>query len=178
MIHTSGTTVRERQDPLMRHFQQNPADAVIEDRAKTVFDLTHDPFHGRVSIGREDLDVSIPFGIHHAVGGYHDAPNPGDLLCAALAACLDSTIRIIAQRLKIQLHKLEIEVIAKADVRGTLMVNKDVPVGFQGINCLMNIEPAKDTHPESLHKLIAMSEYCCVNLQTLSTSVDIVSQRI
>lgn len=73
------------------------------------------------------------FGIHRAVGGYHDAPNPGDILCAALASCLDSTIRIIADRLGITLTSLEVDVTAEVDVRGTLVVNRDIPVGFQAM---------------------------------------------
>lgn len=40
--------------------------------------------------------VRVPVGVHRAVGGLHDAPTPGDLLCAALAACQDSTFRMIA----------------------------------------------------------------------------------
>lgn len=33
-------------------------------------------------------DAPLQFGIHRAIGGFHDYPNPGDLLNAALAACL------------------------------------------------------------------------------------------
>jgi uncharacterized OsmC-like protein len=72
-----------------------------------------------------------PLGIHHAVGGYHDAPNPGDLLCAALASCLDSTLRIIAARLGVRLVALEVDVTADVDVRGTLMLDRAVPVGLR-----------------------------------------------
>jgi hypothetical protein len=38
------------------------------------------------------------FGTHTAVGGESDYPVPGELLCAAVASCLDSTIRTIANR--------------------------------------------------------------------------------
>ena len=29
----------------------------------------------------------LPVGVHGAIGGPHDAPTPGDILCSALVAC-------------------------------------------------------------------------------------------
>jgi uncharacterized OsmC-like protein len=74
----------------------------------------HDPFHGSVTVG--DSLTRPEFGIHRAVGGDHDLPNPGDMLCAAPAACLDSTVRMIAARLGMGLRRLEVDVRAIADV--------------------------------------------------------------
>jgi uncharacterized OsmC-like protein len=53
------------------------------------------------------------------------------MLCAALAACLDSTIRIIADHLDVTLSSLEVGVTAEVDVRGTLLMDRKVPGGFQ-----------------------------------------------
>ena len=92
----SGIDVRSRQDPLRKHYKETPEDARITDRAITTGGTETDPFHGKVVPGTEDYGVVWPFGIHRAIGGYHDLPNPGDMLSAALATCLDSTIRIIA----------------------------------------------------------------------------------
>lgn len=61
----------------------------------------------------------------------HDAPNPGDMLCGALAACMDSTIRKVADHLGVTLTSLEVKVAAEVDVRGCLAVDRKVPVGFQ-----------------------------------------------
>ena len=77
---------RNRQDPLCARYRDVPAEARITDRARTQRGLESDPFHGQVVPGSEDYGLEWPFGIHRAVGGYHDAPNPGDLPCAALAA--------------------------------------------------------------------------------------------
>lgn len=165
--------VRERQDPLMQNYAVNPEDAQIIDRAKTKGGTATDAFHGNVVLGNEEFGVILPFGIHKAVGGYSDAPNPGDLLCGALAACLDSTIRIIAERFGVKLESLEVSVEANLDVRGTLLVNREVPVGFQTINCDVNLKAAKGTNPRILQKLLSAAENSCVTMQTLLSSVSI-----
>ena len=96
MSHASTSSiVKQRQDPLRARYRSVAADAQITDSARTVADVAADPFHGTVVPG-DGHGNRWRFGIHRAVGGYHDLPNPGDVLCAALASCLDFTIRIIA----------------------------------------------------------------------------------
>lgn len=165
--------VRARQQPLRDRYKAAPTDALITDHARTINGVETDPFHGTVVPGSKDYGVVWPFGIHSAVGGEHDGPNPGDLLCAALAACLDSTIRIIANRLAISIASLEVDVSADVDVRGTLVVDRAVPVGFQTMRCQVNIQAAEGTDPGLVEKLLAAAEYSCVNLQTLRTGVAI-----
>ncbi|PHN04725.1 OsmC family protein [Flavilitoribacter nigricans] len=167
MINTNAHSVRERQDPLRQAYRTQAELAQITDRAETSDAVQDNPFNGWVKAGNEADTPGIRFGIHRAVGGYHDAPNPGDFLCAALAACLDSTIRIIAERMKVKLEKLTVEVTADVDVRGTLMVSREVPVGFQSINCAVNIQAVAGTDPKVVQTLISTAEHCCVNMQTL-----------
>ena len=158
---------------MREQYQEAPEAALVTDRAKTTgYDLS-DPWHGEVEPGSEDHGERWPQGVHRAVGGFHDAPNPGDILCAALATCLDSTIRLIADRLGVALEKLEVEVTADVDVRGTLVVRRDVPVGFQSMRCHVDIEPAEGTDPKLVKKLLRGSEYSCVNLHTLRNGVPV-----
>lgn len=65
-----------------------------------------DPYHGKLVPG-EGHNVKWGFGVHQAVGGLHDAPVPGDILCAALAACQESAIRMVANLLGITLTSEE-----------------------------------------------------------------------
>lgn len=121
--------VRERQDPLRKRYREAPEEACITDHA-VASSAGVDPFHGKVAAGG---GAPFAYGIHRAVGGDHDLPNPGDLLCAALAACLDSSLRLIAARMAVKLETLEVAATAFADVRGCLMVDSSVPAGFQRI---------------------------------------------
>lgn len=107
------------------------------------------------------------------MGGDHDLPNPGDLLSAALAACLDSTIRIIADRNGVVLDHLVVDVRSEVDVRGTHMVDTSVPVGFQGITCDICARAADGTDPALVRKIVVAAERSCVNLQTLRNGVTV-----
>lgn len=162
------STVERRQRPLIERYRQAPGEARIIDRARTWGGVGEDPFHGRVVAGPDGHGTEIAFGIHRAVGGDHDAPNPGDLLCAGLAACMDSTLRMIADRLGVRLAELEVEVTAHADVRGCLRVDRAVPVGFQRIRCETRLRPADGTEPALVARLRAAAEECCVVFQTLA----------
>lgn len=167
---------KARQDGLYPLYQQSPELATITDRAITRGGVNKGPFHGNVQAGDPTKDPIIPFGIHKAVGGFSDMPNPGDILCAAIASCLDSTIRIIADRLNVPLTFLEVEVKAEVDVRGTLLISRETPVGFQKIKCYVNMEAAKGTDPEMLNNLLVFAEHSCVNIQTLKNGVEIETQ--
>ncbi len=174
-IKESGKTVRKRQDPLMKRYLVKPKEAAISDNAKTTDGVKTDPFHGSVSLGDEELGVDLPFGIHKAVGGYSDAPNPGDLLCGALSSCLGSTIRIMAERFGVKLTALEVDVAADLDVRGTLQVDRNVPVGFQRLRCRVNVSAAEGTDPNIVKGLVDAAERSCVVMQTLISGVSIES---
>jgi uncharacterized OsmC-like protein len=171
MSKSSGSIVKQRQDPLREHYRSAAEEARIADHARTIDDRA-DPFHGAVVLG-EGLGSQWPFGIHRAVGGYHDGPNPGDMLCAALASCLDSTIRMVADRLEVPIKSLEVDVSAEVDVRGTLLVDRTVPVGFQDIDCRVRLQPAPDSDPTKLRLLYAAAEHSCVVLQTLRHGVQV-----
>ena len=165
--------IRSRQAPLRKRYKKEPDAAWVTDRARTIGENPTDPFHGIVEPGSEDHGAVWSFGVHRGVGGPHDAPVPGDILCAALAACLDSTIRIVAQHLRIRFKALEVEVTGEADLRGTLLVDPEVPVGFQKMRCSIRIKPAEDTEPRVLKKLIEAAEHSCVVMQTLRSGVSV-----
>jgi uncharacterized OsmC-like protein len=171
-MDTSVLTVVARQDPLRQRYRGAPAEALIVDRARSQSDGC-DPFHGRFVAGSRDYGITWPFGIHHAVGGEHDLPNPGDILCASLAACLDSTLRMIAERLGVVLETLEVDVTGEVDVRGTLLVDPRVPVGFKAMRCAVTLRAAEGTDSRLIDKLLAAAERSCVTLQTLRHGVEV-----
>ena len=166
--------MRERQRPLMRQYKTDPEAAMIHDGACTVEGSLHrnDPVHGELRVGTSH-PITVPVSIHSAVGGDHDGPNPGDFLVAALVGCFDTTFRIIADRLGIELEELSVSARAEVDVRGTLCVSPDVPVGFQRMVVAVNAKPVEGTPPDAMDNLLAMTEYCCVVMQTLQSGVTI-----
>lgn len=164
--------VRERQDPLRKRYREAPEEARITDHA-VALSAGADPFHGKVAAGE---GAPFAFGIHRAVGGDHDLPNPGDLLCAALAACLDSSLRMIAARMAVKLETLKVAATGFADVRGCLMVDSSVSAGFQRIEVDVRLGARQGTDPDHVAALTASAEQCCVVLQTLRGGVSVTTR--
>jgi uncharacterized OsmC-like protein len=168
--------VYRRQIELSKVYGKNPEDALVIDWARVDGKNLSDPFRTDVSINSE-LKVPFQVGVHRAVGGDHDSPNPGDLLCAALAACFESTLRMIASRLEIELFKTTITVTAKIDVRGTLILDKTVPVGFQSMHLAIEIG-ARKISDKMIHILINATKRSCVIYQTLKKGLPITKEVI
>jgi uncharacterized OsmC-like protein len=80
---------------------------------------------------------------------------------------------MIADRLGITLTWLEVDVTADVDVRGTLLVDRTVPVGFQAMRCDVDLRAADGTDAKLLSRLLTAAEHSCVVLQTLRSGVPI-----
>lgn len=160
------TLVQDNQAPLRRLYKETPARAMVTDHARTCGTDPFDPFHSAVE-PMDGCGVLVPVGVHRAVGGLHDAPTPGDLLCAALAACQDSAVRMVANRLGVVILTLEVRVAAQVDVRGALGMDADVPVGFQSMTCDIDLKVQEGTSAKLLESLRIAAQRCCVVQQTL-----------
>lgn len=161
--------VFEAQKPLKESYIKDPGLAMVTDHAITSGKDAGDPYHSIVE-PMDGCGISVPVGVHAAVGGKHDAPTPGDLLCAALAACQDSSIRMVANLMGIEILELEVNVTATADVRGTLMMDRMVPVGFQKMKCDVRMKVDEKTEPRQIERLKSTAQACCVVQQTLKSS--------
>jgi uncharacterized OsmC-like protein len=164
--------VAERQAPLRQAYVEQPERARTEKWASTTTGAGADALHSVVQIGK-GYGVSQRTGIDHAIGGDHDLPNPGDLLCAALAACEDGTIRMIADLLGVPILDLRVEVTGDVDVRGCLAIDRAVKVGFRAMTCQVELRVPHDVDAKRVALLRKHAELSCVNLDTLRTGVPV-----
>ena len=166
--------VGERQAPLRALYAESPHEARTRKTARTTSSEipATDPFHGEVEVG-SGYGTSLRYGLDRYIGGLHDAPNPGDLLCAALAACQDGAIRMIANLLQVELTALEVTVTGELDVRGCLGVDPGVRVGFEALDCRVDLAAADGSDPKRLEALVAAAERFCVNLDTLRGGIEV-----
>lgn len=158
----------DRQTPLRKRYEKEPDAAWVYDHARTddtQVSADH-PLHGHVVCG-EGIALDIPVSVHKAVGGESDFPCPGELLAAALASCLDTAIRMIANLKEIRLSHLEVKVSLGADVRGALVTGDGVPVGFQNAHMKVDLKTECGLSEPHLNALIDAAERSCVILQTL-----------
>ena len=166
------TSVKERIAPLRVQYKEAPETAWGTNSAKTIGDDLADPYHVKVIPGEKN-NFKLSIGVHKGVGGLHDAPCPGEILCAALAACQESAIRMTANMLGITLTSLEVEVTGGIDIRGALGIKREVPVGFQSMKCQVILQTAEGTDPKLIKKLVKASEYSCPVSQTLRSGVPV-----
>jgi uncharacterized OsmC-like protein len=166
------TSVAERQAPLRQAYVQAPERALTAKWAATENTAETDALHSVVHIGK-GYEVSTRTAIDRSLGGDQDRPNPGDLLCAALAACQDGAIRMIADLLGIPILDLRVEVTGEVDVRGCLGVDPAVKVGFRSMGCRVALRVPPDVDPRRVSMLQKQAERSCVNLDTLRSGVPI-----
>jgi uncharacterized OsmC-like protein len=176
-IGVRASEIAARQAPLRRGYAEDPRAALIVDRGRTTGGALGDPVHTTARPGDEypAERVDIAVGTHRGVGGLHDAPNPGELLCATLAACQDSTVRMVANLLGVRLTALTVAAEGDVDLRGTLAVERSVRVGFQAMRLRCSLGVAPGTPPGAVELLLAAAERSCVVLDTLRQGVDVAS---
>ncbi|MCK0189464.1 OsmC family protein [Arenibacter sp. F20364] len=165
------SVVHQRHLTLHEEYQKNPISAWITDSAEVIGINLQDPFRTTVSIN-DKMKVPFKIGVHKAVGGDHDFPNPGDMLCASLASCFESTLRMISNKLGIELLETTIKATAQVDVRGTLMIERSVPVGFQSMH-IDALIVAKNTNEKLLNTLIKGAKRSCIVYQTIKKGIPI-----
>ena len=73
---------------------------------------------------------------------------------------------MVAAAMGIPTERIEVTVDGDLDLRGTLGISKDAPVGFESIRLYLDVDAPKAT-PEQLRGLREKTEQYCVVMQTL-----------
>jgi uncharacterized OsmC-like protein len=152
--------LRALQRPLKEQYRNDPSASHITLRAKG--GQTDVPISCSVDIGRAIYNAEA----HKGVGGTGSGACSGDLLLGALAACAQITCQMVAAAMGISTERIEVTVEGDLDLRGTLGISKDVPVGFESVRVRFEIS-APNATPEQLQELREKAEQYCVVMQTL-----------
>jgi uncharacterized OsmC-like protein len=152
--------LRSLQKPLKEQYRNDPNASLITLRAKG--GQTDVPVSCSVDIGRAIYQAEA----HAGVGGPGAGACSGDLLLGALAACAQITCQMVATAMGIATERIEVTVDGDMDLRGTLGISKDVPVGFESIRLNFDVVAPAATS-EQLRGLREKTEQYCVVMQTL-----------
>ena len=152
------TALRALQAPLKQKYRDSPEAARIMSRAE----VTLDP--ARIAAILR-ADTSRIAGLHPAAGGTESHACSGDMLLEALAACAGVTLMAVAISMGAQLTGGRIVAEGVWDARGTLGVDKSVPVGIQNITLTFDLEGELDE--SARQRLVQLTERYCVILATL-----------
>ena len=155
--------LREIQGPLKLRYRESPEEAVIRSTARCAMESADDPRSCLLEAG----PMRLRAGAHPGVGGTGQEPCSGDLLVSALAACQQITLQMVAAAMGIRLEACEVEVEGELDLRGTLGLDREAPVGYRGLGSKIRIS-APEATPEQRAKLAELGRRFCVVHSTLS----------
>lgn len=156
--------LKSLQKPLKDRYRADPGASRITLHAKAGSGGSSGvPVACSVDIGRAVYEAQA----HAGVGGPGTAGCSGDLLLGALAACAQITCQMVAAAMEIPTREIRVSVEGNLDLRGTLGLSRDVPVGFEEIRVRFEVA-APGATPEQLGALRAKTEQYCVVMQTLT----------
>jgi uncharacterized OsmC-like protein len=151
--------LRATQAPLKERYRASPDAALLTLRAQ-----------GRIGEGVsckvETGKALVQAGLHPATGGSGLDACSGEMLLEALVACAGVTLGAVATALGIPLRDATVRAEGVLDVRGTLGISKEVPVGLQQIRLLFELDT--DAPDDQIATLLRLTERYCVVFQTLS----------
>ncbi len=164
-----GQDLRALQAPLKARYREDPASAIITLRADGA--VGGDGISCSVETGKAIVEA----GLHPSGGGTGLQACSGDMLLQALVACAGVTLAAVATALGIDIRDGKVRAEGDLDVRGTLGVDPDAPVGFRDIRLSFEIET--DAEEQALEKLYTLTERYCVVFQTITCGVAVTVDR-
>jgi uncharacterized OsmC-like protein len=153
--------LRAMQEPLKAGYRSDPESGRITLTARG--SQVDQPIGCSIDLGRAQYEAQA----HAGVGGEGTGACSGDLLLGALAACAQITCQMVAAAMGLDTRDIAVTVEGDLDLRGTLGVDREAPVGFTDIRLSFAID-APGATAEELEGLNRRTERYCVVMQTLA----------
>ena len=152
------------QAPIKARLREDAGAGLITLRAEGA--LEPEEISCSVATGRALVEA----GLHPATGGDGLQACSGDMLLQALVACAGVTLRSVATSMELNVAGT-VRAEGDLDFRGTLGVDREVPVGFRAIRLIFDLDT--DAAPDRLTTLLRLTERYCVVYQTLAGGVPV-----
>lgn len=122
---------------------------------------------------KHERSFVIPADEPNELLGQNTAPNPQELLMAALNACLTVGYIVNAAAMGITVHSLEVESDGELDLRGFLGLDPSVNPGYDEVSYVVRIKA--DGSEEQINELHQTVTKTSVNLANFSKAIRMVS---
>jgi uncharacterized OsmC-like protein len=152
--------LRARQAPLKEGYRADPASA------RTPVSAHGDFRDAGVTATVEGFAGPVRAGLHRATGGDGSDACSGDMLLEAVLACAGVTLRSVATAMSVDVRSATLAAQGEFDARGTLGVDRTVPVGVTGVVVTATLDT--DADDATLEKLARATERYCVVGQSLA----------
>ncbi|MGC1412594.1 MAG: OsmC family protein [Acetobacteraceae bacterium] len=151
--------LRAMQAPVKQRYRDTPDAARVPARAEARLDSDE------VACTVPSRHGDIQAGLHPATGGSGELACSADMLLEAVVACAGVTLRAVATASGVTIRSGRVIAEGTWDARGTLGIDRGVPVGLTDIALRFEID--SDADPAKLERMIQTTERYCVILQTL-----------
>ena len=151
--------LKAQQLPIKQRYRDEPQAAVVKLRSAGTLE------QNSLTCTVETVRGAVEAGLHPAAGGDGSGACSGDMLLDALVACAGVTCIAVASAMGISIHGGSITAEGEMDFRGTLGVNKEIPVGLTEVRLRFTLDT--DAEDAQVDKLIQLTERYCVIYQTL-----------
>ncbi len=155
--------LQEEQAPLKEEYTENPEAARVT--LSATGEEQSDVRSCDVDIGRAVYEAEL----HEGAAGPGTGACSGDLLLGALAACAQLTAQAVADAFGLDVS-IETEVSGDLDLRGTMGIDENVPVGFEEIRLDVTVDG--EVEADTAASLQRATEKYCVVYQTLTNTPD------
>ncbi|HLB97404.1 MAG TPA: OsmC family protein [Acetobacteraceae bacterium] len=155
------TELRALQAPLKQRYRDAPETARVTARAEATLDPS------AVACSIPAWHHTVTAGLHPATGGDGALACSADMLLEALVACAGVTLRAVATAMGVPLRSGKVIAEGVWDARGTLGIDRAVPVGLTDVTLRFEIDAEADA--AKLARLIETTERYCVIYQTLKS---------
>lgn len=157
---------RGKQAELKERYRREPEAALTPSHAKGTLAPENPGF------AVEQFSGITVAGLHRATGGDGTTACSADMLLEAVLACAGVTLRAVATAMGVQLTSVRGRADGMFDVRGTLGVSREAPVGVQDL--VVTFEVETDADDATLARLATSVDRYCVVGQSLATPPQIV----
>ena len=147
--------------------KQNPPAGKAEFRART--ELIRD-VHCKAAIRQFSLTTDEPTSL----GGQDTAPNPVELVLAALGTCQEVIYSAYAAFFGIELESLKIDVKGDLDLQGLFGLDPEANAGFNQV--VYDVYIKSSASPEAIRKLVETVNAHCPVLDTLERPISVRGQ--
>ena len=151
--------LRAVQAPLKQRYRDTPDAARVPARAEARLEA------GDIACVVPSWRGETTAGLHPATGGSGELACSADMLLEAVVACAGVTLRAVATAMGVNLRAGRVIAEGTWDARGTLGIDRSVPVGLSDIS--LRFEVDCDADAARLERMIQTTERYCVILQTL-----------
>ncbi len=157
-------TIKASVEHLISTVKSNPKLANSVFRASTYSD------NPDFAVRSEVRGFTVPIDEPRDLGGTDTAPNPVELLLAALGGCQEIVYRAFAAVMGIEIERIEVHVKGNLDLHGFLGL-AEVPAGFSSISFTTRI--VSSDSPERISRLAALVEKHCPVQDTFARPIPV-----